>query len=292
VDKLDTYQDGGLKHNNPAFIASWECEEIWKEKCGTGDRIQQIDHLISLGTGTSSISEYKIGPHSPVKSGFIQRIFDHYKGMFDGESQWEFYLRNIPIQSRSRYHRLNAYFTGPEPDLDDTSAIQSLKSLANAFITSNPKATLVRDTMIASSFYFELDTFHQLRGGSYQCSGTIFCRLPLLDYHGRKRLYHSLKQKSASFRVMDRPIACVEDIPRGMPAFRRPVTFRVKSMNEQIHITMTDITSQATPISGFPQCLSQLISAQNLLQPFGAIDHKVIERPLPCLPLKRKLEDM
>ncbi|KAF2199844.1 FabD/lysophospholipase-like protein, partial [Delitschia confertaspora ATCC 74209] len=32
LDNLDTYQDGGLEHNNPAFIASWECSFIWPEK--------------------------------------------------------------------------------------------------------------------------------------------------------------------------------------------------------------------------------------------------------------------
>lgn len=110
---------------------------------------------------------------------------------------------------------------------------------------------------------------------------------------GRKRFYNTLKQKSASFRVMDCPIPCLESILKGLPAtFHRPITFRVKSRDEKVHILMIGIRSESTPISGFPQSLRQLVSAQGLLLPFGSIDHRKIERPLPCVPLKRKLANI
>ncbi|KAF2194727.1 FabD/lysophospholipase-like protein [Zopfia rhizophila CBS 207.26] len=292
VDNLDTYQDGGLQHNNPAFIASWECAFLWPDRCQILERNNgHIDHMISLGTGTSSSWKYKVGPHSPVRDRSLKRLFGNYMGHLDGEKQWQTFINCVPPNLRDRYHRFNIFFPGPEPALDEVPAIERLKDLANRFIVSNPRATLAKDSLVSSIFYFELDDFHQLDGGGYQCFGTVSCRLPL-DYSGRKYLYRSLAENSAFFLVSGRPVACVETIPKGMPAFRRRIDFIAKNMDDEVHISIRGITSHPTPISGLPRKLSYLVTAQSLQIPFGCIDHREVDRPLPSIPLKRKLHEI
>jgi hypothetical protein len=45
ISVIGTFQDGGLKHNNPVNLALWECLHIWPS-------VVKPDLLVSLGTGT------------------------------------------------------------------------------------------------------------------------------------------------------------------------------------------------------------------------------------------------
>ncbi|KAF2259651.1 FabD/lysophospholipase-like protein [Lojkania enalia] len=292
VNNLGTFQDGGLEYNNPAFIATWECAVIWPDRChileqGNG----YIDYMLSLGTGTSLSPTYKFGPHSPVRDRFLKRLMGNYMGHLDGEKQWKTFIKCIPADLRNRYYRFNIYFPGPEPALDDVLAIQQLKRQADQCISSDIQARLVKDSLIASMFYFELISFHQLQGGAIQCTGTILCRIRL-DYGGRKKLYHLLARSCASFIISGRSIDCFEVIPKGMPAFRRSVDFVAKGLNDPIYILLEGITSRPTLISGMPRPVHQLIEAQGLQTPFGCIDHREVEKPLPRAQSKRKLHEI
>jgi hypothetical protein len=294
IDNLDTFQDGGLRHNCPAFLASWECGTLWPDKgqMFESDR-SQVDHLVSLGTGTSLSQKYEIGPHTPVKDRFIHRLVGNYKCHLDGEEQWRTFNRCIPLEARDRYFRLNVPLRGCEPALDDIAAMQQLKHLAQAHLLTDAQRFLIKDNMIASCFYLELDSVTPLEGGSYQCQGTIFCRLPL-DISGRRALNQALLEAHALFVVNGHGFPCARSLPQGSPMFRSSLDFIVKSMDDKVKVCITGITNEPTVISRMPTDVGALMKAQSMGLPFGCINHTVLERPLPLKPTgyKRKMDDI
>jgi hypothetical protein len=292
VENVDTFQDGGLRHNCPAFLTSWECGIIWPDRGQIFDSNNcQIDHLLSLGTGTSVLSKYATGPHSPQTDHFFHRFVGNYKVQLDGEMQWRTFTRCVPPHMRTRLHRLNVSLTGNEPALDDITAMERLKASASNYIQSDAQVVLLRNTMIASIFYLEIDSITSVEGGSSQCHGTIFCRVPL-GYSGRRDLYRTLLEKRAFFVINGRGSSCSEIMPKGIPIYRKSVDFILKGPEDQLQISITGITSEPTFISGMPTQLNTLIKAQGLDMPFGCIDHRAVSRKLPDTPLKRKVSDI
>lgn len=247
--------------------------------------------MISLGTGTASSMDYEEGLLSPVRDRFPKRLFGNFNHLLDGQRQWRTFIRCVPPELRHRYHRLNVLFPRTEPALDEVVAIERLKHLTAHSITTSAQALVVKDHMIASIFYFELESYSRSEGDAYSCSGVILCRLPL-DVSGRKKLYEMLSESSASFLVSGRPIPCVQSIPKGMPVFRRRIEFMAKKLDDEVDIAIEGVTQNARYISGMPRPLHQLVEALNLQAPFGCIDHREIEKPLPHGPLKRKLHQI
>jgi hypothetical protein len=249
--------------------------------------------MISLGTGSTSPQKHQVGPHTPKRDRFIRRLVGSFMRQLDGEEQWRTFVRCVPSEIRPRYHRLNVSLSGDEPALDDTRAIDLLKHEASQFILREKDHQLqrVKDTMIASLFYFEVDAVSHLEGGSYQCCGTIFCRLPI-EGASHQRLYQWLLETHAFFVIGSQSIPCAQYQPKGNPIFRRSVTFIVANMEEKMTILLTGVTSQSTTISGMPVRMSSLIEAQNWEAPFGCIDNRKSESGLPPQPPKRRFNDL
>lgn len=290
VDNIDTFQDGGLQHNMPAFIASWECAILWPDRCqilepGNG----HVDHMISLGTGTSTAIKHKIGPHSPVKDRFVKRLYGNCMVQMDSEKQWKTFIQCIPEKLQSRYHRLNICFPGPEPAMDEVNAMPGLKLQAQQIFDADTKVDLAEDTITASIFYFELDSVSSTESGLIQCSGTIMCRLPL-DDDGRMKLQKKLSKTKTSFIVRGHKYPFrVNTLRRKIPPpFRMRLDFKLNSETDDVHISVQGITSLPTLISGLPRSLHHIVEAQGLDAPFGCSDHREIERALPNAPPKRK----
>ena len=273
VEKLGTYQDGGLHHNNPVHIAQWESSFIWPNK-------EEPDFALSLGTGDSL----------PITEGgawwkfrFPFRCFKSFMRSLHGEAAWTRFFNSLPLASRPRYHRLNIQLTGPEPSLDDATKIPQLKASVSRTIDTDKETIIaVVDAIIASMFYFELDSLPEINSKGYSCSGFIFCRLDL-PAAGRRYLYKRLVESSSWFLIQGNPVSCVHTVPKGLPPFRRRVTFHADSLEENIAFSIRGITSTPKHLSGFPTSLAKLIADQQLQCPFGTIDHSCNEKPL-CQP--------
>jgi hypothetical protein len=65
------------------------------------------------------------------------------------------------------------------------------------------------------------------------------------------------------------------------------VSFRAKSIDEVIRFSIRGITSILKLLSGFLTTLAKLVKDQDLIKPFGSLNHKVSEKPLPAIPAKR-----
>jgi hypothetical protein len=276
VRSLGIFQDGGLRHNNPASIAQWETQFLWSRKA-------EPDFMLSLGTGTSTM----VPAHEVIcRPRFYKRLFASFMRSLDGEDAWESFLNNVPLKSRHRYHRLNIKFPGPEPSLDDADRLPELKETVSSTIHQDrPSMLSVVDSMLASMFYFELDRLPARDSYGFSCSGLIFCRLDL-PADGLRQLHLRLTETSSWFIVQGKPIACSQGIPEGLPPFRKRVTFRVESKDELITLSLRGIISKPRQLSGFPTTLDHLIKDQQLNHPFGTIDHRS-DKLLPATPVKR-----
>ncbi|OCK97013.1 uncharacterized protein K441DRAFT_549581, partial [Cenococcum geophilum 1.58] len=45
----------------------------------------------------------------------------------DREREWKKFYNSVLIKARSQYHRLNAFFNGPEPNINNLSLLKDLK---------------------------------------------------------------------------------------------------------------------------------------------------------------------
>ncbi|OCL00304.1 uncharacterized protein K441DRAFT_535424, partial [Cenococcum geophilum 1.58] len=45
----------------------------------------------------------------------------------DGEREWKKFYNSVPMKARSRYYYLNAFFNGPEPNINNLSLLKDLK---------------------------------------------------------------------------------------------------------------------------------------------------------------------
>jgi hypothetical protein len=282
VGSLGTFQDGGLQHNNPASIAQWEMKFLWPNK-------PEPDFALSLGTGTSATSSSTRSLHT---SRFYIRLFKSFMRNIDGEDAWKRFFNSVSLNMRNRFHRLNVQFAGPEPSLDDASIIPELKNNVLQTIRQDKCAVPnVMDSIIASIFYFELDTLPEFERGGYSCCGYIFCRMDI-PLEGLRYLYNRLYETSSWFLIQGSPIRCVQSIPTAVPPFKCRVTFRAETLEEIIGFSIRGITASPKPLSGFPTTLGKLLAAQQLESPFGTVDHAVREKPLPALPIKRTRGDL
>lgn len=278
LQNLGTFQDGGLQYNNPLNIAIWETKFVWPHKT--------IDFALSLGTGITALesSTFKAGPHSPVRDRFLPRLFRTFMKSMDGERIWREIHNSLPEKERPRYHRLNVPLSGTEPLLDDITAMENLKAQSISWTERRDSFTLLLDSVYASMFYFELDTYFMREDGTYACSGTIHCRLALTT-HGREYLYSSLLSSSSDFLTLGQPTPCVTHIPRNLPQYKRAIELVLNSLDDDIGITLLGITSMPTTISGLPQTARKLIEIQQLEAPFGRANRSMLEKALPRLPM-------
>ena len=279
---IGTFQDGGLLHNNPLNIALWEVKHMWSDR-------SLPDFVLSIGTGVSDalLSTFAAGPHSPVKEGFLTRIFKTFMRSMDGEKIWKDIYNSLPESSKSRFHRLNLTLQGAEPAIDDISSMYELQK--QAVEQAQPVAFLrpALDAIYASMFYFEFEEPPVFRGDAYACIGNIYCRVRQSEA-GRKKFYAKLAATSSYFLICGQPVACIERVTKCAPAFKRRLTFTLDSLDDCVRITLRGITSQSLAISGLPRRAGDIMKAQGLDAPFGRADHSCPEKPLPLLPAKRK----
>lgn len=212
-------------------------------------------------------------------------------GSLDGEKLWKELYNSLPTNLRSRFHRLNLRLQQEEPRLDNVSIMSELKRIASEALTDNPAIDQVKDSIKASSFYFEFEDIPQDIDGTYHCIGSIFCRLKL-DRDRRRTLYQQLLETDSYFTIEGRRVPCVTSIPRGVPVFRRRVRFTTSSLGNALRILLGGTTTEPKLISGLPRSIKTLVQAQRLFAPFGRIDHKKPEKDLPSIPLKRRAREL
>ena len=173
IGSLGSFQDGGLRYNNPMDLAVWECQYIWQTETTP-------DVLLSLGTGTQEDNQTPKAPHFRhlLNDGFIPRLYRSFISSLDGERTWRDSVNRMEEQRKTNCFRLNVGLPAVEPQLDDVSQMENLRQSVCLQPGDTRRDDLRRivGALLAASFYLETCTLRSFEHGSYRCQGLIRCR--------------------------------------------------------------------------------------------------------------------
>ena len=126
--------------------------------------------------------------------------------------------------------------------------------------------------VIASLFYFELDSIPGRNDGKHVGSGRILCSLRCHE-PAFQELLGQLSSISAQFCLNERPVAAVND----PSCFDKDGNFRRRielNTTDRFTISLKQGSSEPCNISGSPFSVEKLIQAQGLDASFGRPDHR------------------
>ncbi|KAI9767636.1 MAG: hypothetical protein M1840_005507 [Geoglossum simile] len=267
ISGVGTFQDAGPLENDPLISALSEVAAMFP-------LIEEPDFVVSLGTGAPRLKNNgpsMSGPRNIWKDGAFPRLCRMY-----WEKIRDRKVRQI-FQTHPRYHRLDIEFDGPEPRLDDTNSMPDLKSKAQADRSLSKVIDNIARCVIASLFYFELDSIPERSNGEYIGSGCILCSLQYNNPAFRV-LLDRLSSNNARFYLNDCPIP---GIVGDSSSFSRDGNFckrlELKVINKFI-ISLKQDESEPCNISGSPFSIDKLALAQGLNASFGRADHRKRKR--------------
>lgn len=176
-----------------------------------------------------------------------------------------------------RIHRLNVDFCGTEPRLDDAASIPELVSKVEADASLSGQIDAVARCMVASLFYFELDSLPQRRDGRYAITGHVLCSVRRSD-PALRALVGKLARCRGRFLVNDCPIL---DARADSPLLGKDGNVRIQVSTvtgDRLEISLELDDGEACSISGSPFSVPRLVAAQGLDAPFGRPDHRKRKR--------------
>ncbi|KAF2827014.1 hypothetical protein CC86DRAFT_416800 [Ophiobolus disseminans] len=265
------YLDGGLRHNNPAWIAREEISKIWPRLSGT-----HPDVLLSIGNGYSHNAPEQSKEPRPKKGffrnlmrripafeaiGTLKSLLEHN---MDSEYAWNHEFSPLVNEYPDRYFRLNPWHEGELPKLDDLDSIPNLEDMAQKYISQNkPLIKEIAHRLIVTSFYFEPDKPPEEREDEWAFKGHIGCRffsgskdlmqfLDIIEVHLGVFRFKMKETKTYIGHVFDR--ASLDDMREFKIFTVENVSFVVPKDAETVTILLESETKRLTPspISGCP----------------------------------------
>ncbi|KFY30375.1 hypothetical protein V494_08174, partial [Pseudogymnoascus sp. VKM F-4513 (FW-928)] len=166
-----SFQDGGLRNNNPVRPGQYAVSRKWKD----GD----CDIVLSIGNG------FEQKPLSPVASNFRNLFLDGalsrlYRASMEslslnGQNSWDDHWHGLDEETRTNHFRLNLPLEGKEPSIDD---IDSMDSLYQKTMSHQGDMMEIVRAFKGVTFFFELDRALVDDGPFYICYGSILSRSP------------------------------------------------------------------------------------------------------------------
>ncbi|PPJ55138.1 hypothetical protein CBER1_09959 [Cercospora berteroae] len=269
VPNVGTFQDGGLRLNNPVNVGLAEVRQVWSAST-------KVDVMLSLGTGTTQEATPIPAPPSRgrFKDSFIPRIYRSFMSGMDGEVVWRQLSNHLSTDAKTGHFRLNIPLSEAVSRLDDVRAMEALRNNVHV-LKDDDKLLQVKRTLLAACFFFELDDIPQLDSqGFYLCSGTIRVR-----GDGERILSYLREAKPASadleFLKGQDFLGILEeeqDTCERCRKFCKHVQFYVRNRAEEINIFLNIGNQNQQRISGFPCSTEDLVHKQRL---------QLVEDPLP-----------
>ncbi|KAM7210074.1 patatin-like phospholipase-like protein [Rhypophila decipiens] len=273
IEGVGPLQDAGVLHNNPLTIALSELHAVYPT-------ISTPQYLINLGTGTARSPD---GPQedkalSVFGNNFIVRLFRSYMSLLRGRRPWEEFRRSMKRSpTTDRCFRLDLTFEGPEPKLDDIKIIPELKDMVRADEALSLAIDEISRCIIASLFYFELDSIPEKRNGEFWGVGRIFCFRRRSD-PALAALATKLSRLSARFIINGAKVPGEISDPSFWDEdgnFQKRICFKTSG---EILISLREEGFREYPISGAPFSVDKLVKTQGLNAHFGAADHRKRKR--------------
>ncbi|KAI4742287.1 FabD/lysophospholipase-like protein [Aureobasidium sp. EXF-12298] len=182
-----SYIDGGLYHNNPVNVANRERKILWPEIAD-----KHPDMLLSIGTGQNlsetreKLERRSSSPKDGDKSGGIRRtleaLYQRFDNILDAEHTWtefEADINNRNSDFPSPYVRFNLDLKKKLPPFDAKDKFREFQADVKQRLQDPDVVELTKDiacSLVASSFYFDLNNNTPQRGGSFKCTGYILCK--------------------------------------------------------------------------------------------------------------------
>ncbi|OQU97158.1 hypothetical protein CLAIMM_03134 [Cladophialophora immunda] len=263
-----TFQDGALWRNNPVDLALWEIPVVWP-------LIRRPNVVVSLGTGSP-------GPRVPTshssrlraiwREGFLPRSYRAFMELINGQKIAQAFKNGRRAELDGRYFRFDVELDR-EVDLDDTSGMRGLATKAREQFCRSEDVDVVARCLVATRFYFELESKPKKIKGKYCGSGHIFCCLPR-NSPGLEMLLEQLSRRAARFivnghwtpgSVGDRSFIDHHG------TFRKRVEFETK---DTLSVLLQEGPADPQHISGSPYAVPDLMDVQGLNNDFGTPDHR------------------
>ena len=243
--------------------------------------LEEPDFIISLGTGEPGPNNYEVSTddcRNIRKNGMLARTRDLIlEKMRDKTVRRAYKTVKVAAQILHKIHRLSVDFDATEPRLDDTRSIPGLKQKVETDHSLSPKIDTVARCVIASLFYFELDSLPKRSDGKYVVTGHILCSIRRSD-PAFTALLSKLSSCSSRFLVNDWTIPGTINSPSFLG---KDGNFRMQVHVEtfdRLTISLEQGDGKTCNISGSPFPVQKLVMAQGIDAPFGRADHRKRKR--------------
>jgi len=243
--------------------------------------VEEPDFVLSLGTGEPAPKNYDISTND-YRNDPEHRMIPRARDLVlektrDRTLRRAYKSAKLAFKFLHRIHRLSVEFDGTEPRLDDARRIPELISkVQNDNSLSGPIDRVIR-CLVASVFYFELDSLPEKHDGKYRISGHIMCSIrlkdPKLESDAFPALLRKLCANSAEFLLDGYPVPGAPHDASSLDAggnFRKRIEFNSEG---KFTISLRQGSWEPCNISGSPFGVSNLVRAQDLDAYFGTPDH-------------------
>jgi hypothetical protein len=244
--------------------------------------LKEPNFVISLGTGEPGQKNYEVSTEDCRdirKNGMFARIRDLImEKMRDKTVRRAYKSIGLAAQILPKIYRLSVDFEATEPRLDDARSIPELISKVETDQRLSASIDEVAHCLIASLFYFELDSAPERYDRKYVITGHILCSIRRND-PAFEALFSKLSTGSVRFWVDDWPM--LESI-NDPSCFGKDRNFRMRvriETSDRFTMSLKQGEAKAYNISGSPFSVKGLVAAQGLDAPFGRADHGKRKRP-------------
>ena len=272
IPSIGTFQDGGLKHNNPINLALWESRHIWPV-------LERPDAVVSLGTGMAKDPTTPTAPNfrHVIYDGFIPRLWRSFMSSLDGQSIWREIWNRLDTGSRQDFFRLNVKLTGEGPAMDDVDRMEELRYCVRQQGNDESSCDKVAFALLVSAFFFELSSVPLFYGGFYYCKGTVRCRIP---GNAICQTLERLHESRLAFMTDDEILGhflSYEDLCGKCNRYTKDIEFIVRHPTDSISIYLQSPQQGKRRLSAFPQTIEWFTQQQHLEARFafvGEVDTK------------------
>jgi hypothetical protein len=228
-----TFQDGGLKNNNPISLAVEEARLAWPSS-------PNIDIAVSVGTGCSAKQAAKGG--WMFWPSWLKRCVDSFESNLDSERLWQEYASKLDTDKKERHHRLNVEFSTPLPSLDAAAEIADLDNVTIEYFENEKARSQLQRTaegLLASLFYLNVQKAIRDPTGVYFVVGRVLCRL---EQKHQLALMARLRLSGCFFHVKgvihEINFSTQETAMQAGTAFELPIHYTISELSEMVSVCL------------------------------------------------------
>ncbi|KAJ6008530.1 FabD/lysophospholipase-like protein [Penicillium herquei] len=278
IPGIGTFQDGGMRrHNNPVNLALSEAKHLWPNS-------PSPDVVISLGTGSGtkdypskSVSNFR----NVLVDGWMPRIYRSFSSSFEGSTTWREFLDSVNEKHRDDYFRFDVTVPGGLPRMDNVDCMDRLSKLVRSDPAGVQKHKEAIASLLASSFYFQLDAKPEYYSGFLQCIGSVRCRAPahyVLNWiHGFDSSRKDFYKDSINLGIH----LSSEDICEHCQRYSRRLRFMVRDLKQTIGLSI-QFGGRSHSLSALPNSIQWFIEQQGLDGTFGSPAHTQASAETGC----------